>query len=50
MDHGWTGDRLTVSDGCAQLQPRPFYSAAGGFLQMYIMAALEPQRYQLQVR
>ena len=32
-----------------QLQPRPFYSEAGGFLQMYIMAALEPHRYQLQI-
>lgn len=32
-----------------QLQPRPFYSEAGGFLQMYIMAGLEPHRYQLQI-
>ena len=25
------------------------FSAAGGYLQMYVMAALEPQRYQLQI-
>ena len=32
-----------------QLADRPFYSAAGGFLQMYIMASLEESRYQLQL-
>jgi hypothetical protein len=32
-----------------QEQERPMFSAAGGYLQLYVMAALEPDRYQLQL-
>ena len=32
-----------------QMQARPMYSVAEGFLQMYVMAGLEPDRHQLQI-
>ena len=32
-----------------QERARPFYAAVGGFAQLYVLAALEPHRHQLQI-